>query len=112
MGHLLSHKKEQSQIAFVGTAEEAAELCQHSGIFSFAAPYDVVGRLALREIWQGWRLFSLVEKLVHRNFKGSSHFLKRFYSRNCVSVLDAGNIATEQSRSLLDIALRKLLFLT
>jgi hypothetical protein len=50
MGHLLSHKKEQLQIAFVGMAEQPAELRQHSSILAFATPRNVVGSLTLRGI--------------------------------------------------------------
>jgi hypothetical protein len=51
MGHLLSHKKEQSHIALVRATEQTAELRQHSSILAFATPYNVVGSLALWEIW-------------------------------------------------------------
>jgi len=93
MGHLLSHEKEQLQIAVVRATKQTAELRQHSSIFALATPCNVVGRLALREIWQGGRLFSLVEKLVHGDLKGASKLFKCLNGRYGVAVLDAGNIA-------------------
>jgi hypothetical protein len=43
MGHLLSHKKEQLQIALVRLTEQTAELRQHTSILALATPYNVVG---------------------------------------------------------------------
>jgi len=68
--------------------------------------------LELRDIQQLGRIFAIVEKLVHRDFQGTSKFLQRFDSWNRMSVFNAGNVAAKQSGSFFDFTLRELLFLT
>src|SRR5450631_2102934 len=80
-------------------------------VFARTAPQNVVGSLALQEIWQLEWLFAIVEELVQRNFKGTSKFLKRLDSRNGMAVFDTRDIAAEQTSLFLNVTLRKLLFL-
>src|SRR6267143_2065928 len=106
--HLLCHEQHHSQVTFF----HAAELGKQASVLALAAPQDVVGSLPLREVRQFGRSIAVVEELVHRDFEGASKFFKGLDSWNCVSVLDPRDVAAKQSRSLLDLALRKLLFLT
>src|SRR5467141_2743718 len=110
--HLLCHEQHHSQVTFFHAAEQPAELGKQASVLALAAPQDVVGSLPLREFRQFGRFFAVVEELVHRDFEGASKFFKGLDSWNCVSVLDPRDVAAKQSRSLLDLALRKLLFLT
>ena len=50
MGHLLSHKKEQSHIALVRAIEQTAELGKNVRVLALAVPNDILGSLAL---WGG-----------------------------------------------------------
>src|SRR6266446_168380 len=110
--HLLCHEPHHSQVTFFHAAEQPAELGKQASVLALAAPQDVVGSFPLREVRQFGRFFAVVEELVHRDFEGASKCFKGLDSRNCVSVLDPRDVAAKQSRSLLDRALRKLLFLT
>src|SRR6266403_83839 len=111
VGHFLSHREEQAAILSIHSAEQAAKLTQKASIFTSTAPGDVVRRLPLGKIRQLGRLLAIVEKLVHGNFHGAGHFLQRFDRRNCVPVLDAGDVTAKQSRLLLDVPLREVFFL-
>ncbi len=73
--HLLCHEQHHSQVAFIYAAEQSAELGKHTCILAFVAPQDVVGCLSLREIRRFGRFCSVVEELVHRDFKGTGKFL-------------------------------------
>src|SRR5712692_8780474 len=103
--HLLCHEQHHSQVIFVHAAEQAAKLRKQYCFFALAAPCNVVSGPALRELWQLGRLFALVEELVHRNFEGAGELFKRLDSGNRVSILNARNVATKQSRSFFDCAL-------
>src|SRR6266852_5168313 len=111
VGHFLSHKQEQTTILSIHAAEQAAKLTQKASIFTSTAPSNVVRRLPLGKIRQLGRLLAIVEKLVHRNFQSPGHFLQRFDGRDGMAVFNAGDIASKQSRLLLDVPLRKLFFL-
>src|ERR1700680_2828085 len=76
--HLLRHGQDQSHFAAIHATEQAAELDERACLFARTAPQIVVNSLALQEIRQlGW-LWSVVEKLIHRNFEGAGKLLKRF----------------------------------
>ena len=87
--------------------QQTAKLAQKARIFATTAPGDVVRRLALGKIRQFGRLLAIVEKLVHGNFQSPGQFLQRFDGRNRMPVFNAGDVATKQSRPLLDVPLRK-----
>jgi hypothetical protein len=53
--------------------------------------------------------FIVIEKLIERHFESPRKLLQRLKCRHCMSVLDARDIATQQSGTLLDVPLRKLL---
>src|SRR6266566_8038542 len=103
LSHLLCHEQHHSQVTHFHAAEQAAELGKHTGILTLVAPFNIVASPAFREIWQLGRLLSIVEELVHRNFKGTGKLLQRLDSRNCVPVFDTRDIAPKQSCSFLDL---------
>src|SRR6266436_6958040 len=110
VGHFLSHREEQAAILSIHTAEQAAKLTQKASIFTSTAPGDVVRPLG--KIRQLGRLLAIVEKLVHGNFHGAGQFLQRFDGRDRMTVFNAGDIASKQSRLLLDVPLREVFFLS
>src|ERR1700674_1725931 len=90
--HFLCHEQHQSQVTCIHAAEQAAELAKQACILALTSPHNIIGILALGQVWQLGRLFAVVEELVHRDFKSASHFLKRFYRGNSVSVFDTGDV--------------------
>jgi hypothetical protein len=53
------------------------------------------------------RLFAFVEELVDRDLQGAGKLLKRFHGRHRVAAFDSGDLAAQQTGTLLDVALRK-----
>ena len=80
-------------------------------LFAAAAKGDVVRGLPLEQIRQLRRFVSVVEQLIEWNFESSRQLLECFNRRNGVAVLHPRNVAPQQSRSLLNVALRELLAL-
>jgi hypothetical protein len=109
-GHLLSHVKQETAVALIDATHEPAKLVQKTSFFPGASPNDLVGAFALREIGKLRGLFSIVEKLIKRDFEGASHFLECFNGRNRMAILHPGDIAAKQSCALFDVPLGKLLF--
>jgi len=109
-GHLLSHVKQETAVALFDATHKPAKLAQKTSLFAGAAPNDFVGAFALRKVGKhGW-LFSVVEKLIERDFQSASQFLECFNGRNRVAIFDPGNIAAKQSCALFDVPLGKLFF--
>src|SRR3977135_2210421 len=109
--HLLCHEQHQSQVISFHAAEQATELSKQACVFALVAPFNIGTGLALRKIRQLGRMLSIIEELVHWDFKGAGELLQRLDGRNCVSVLDARNITTEQPSALFNFALREFPFL-
>jgi hypothetical protein len=109
-GHLLSHVQQEPTVGFFDPTHQPAELVQQTRLFPGAAPYDVVSASALGQAGEFGRLFTVVEKLIERDFQSARHFLERFNGRNGVAIFDAGDIATKQSGALFDVPLGKLFF--
>jgi hypothetical protein len=111
IGHFLGHIQEQFAILLVGFAQQAAELVEVARFFSGAAPGDVVRRLALGQVRKLRRLFTVVEELIKWAFERARQLFQRLDGRNRVAIFNAGNIATEEAGTLLDITLGEFLFL-
>ena len=109
-GHLLSHVKQESAVAFWNTTHKPAKLGQKTGLFPDAAPNDIVGAFALRKVGEHGGFFSVIEELIKRDFQSASQFLKRFNGRNGMAIFNARDIATKQSGALFDVPLGKLFF--
>jgi hypothetical protein len=109
-GHFLSHVKQESAVVFFNATHEPAKLVQKTSLFPSAAPNDIVGALALRKVGEYGGFFSVVEKLIERDFQSARQFLERFDSRNRMAIFNAGDIATKQSCALFDVPLGKLFF--
>lgn len=107
--HLLRHVQEQFPVSFVNATQQAPKATEDSPVFPRASPRTLVRPRPLQKIWQRRGLLAVVEKVVHRNFHGSGQLFKRFNGRDRVTVLDARNIAAEQTSALFDVPLRKLL---
>src|SRR5579864_4055470 len=105
VGHLLSHVKQETAVAFFNATHQPAKLVQKTSLFPGTAPNDIVGASALRKIGEYGRFFSVIEELIKRDFQGASHFLERFDGRNGMAVLDARDIAAKQSGALFDVPL-------
>jgi hypothetical protein len=112
VGHLLSHVKQETAVAFFNSTHQPAKLVQQTCLFPGAAPRDIVSAPALRKVGQFRRFFSVIEKLIKRDFQSARHFFQRFDGRYGMAIFHAGNIATKQSGALFDVPLRKLLIFT
>jgi hypothetical protein len=110
IGHFLGHVEKQLAIFIVGFAQQASKLVEVASLFARGAPRDVVGRLALGEIRQLRRLLSVVEELIKWAFESARQLFQRFNGRDRMAILDAGDIATKQAGTLLDITLGEFLF--
>src|SRR5579862_922944 len=95
--HLLRHEKHQCPVTFFHAAEQAAELCKHALVFAGVTPHKVIGGLSFWQIRELRWFFTIIEKLVHWDFEGAGELPQGLYSRNCVSVFDTGDVATEQA---------------
>ena len=109
--HFLSHVKQETPVAFFNATHQPAKLAQKTSLFPGAAPNDIVSALALREVGQNGRFFSVIEELIKRDVQSARHFLERFDGRDRMAIFHARNIATKQSGALFDVPLGKLFFL-
>src|SRR4029077_15212576 len=110
VGHFLGHVKNKLAIAIFDFAQQAAKLVEKACIFADAAPGDVVRRFTLGKIRQLRRFLTVIKELIEWALESTSEFFQRFDSRNSVAILNAGNVTTEQPRSLFDVALGEFLF--
>lgn len=111
IGHFLRHIQEQLAIFLIRLAQQAAKLVEIARLFAGAAPGDVVRRPALGEVGQLGRLFAVVEELIKWAFESARQFFQRFNGWDSVAIFHAGNVTTQKSGTLLDIALGEFLFL-
>src|SRR5260370_25684352 len=93
--HFLGHVKYQFAISFFRPGQQTPKLAEIACIFARTTPRDVVRRLPLWQILQLGLLLPIVEKLVHGNFHGAGHFLKRFDGRDRMPVLNSGDVTTK-----------------
>jgi hypothetical protein len=70
------------------------------------SPKDVFCGSPLGNVWDRWRLFALVEKLIQGHLKRPGKLLNGVERWNRMTVLNAGNIAADEARALLNVALR------
>jgi hypothetical protein len=112
IGHFLCHVKKQLPVFFVGLPQKATEFVEETCIFAARAPDNVLTGLALGQVWQLRRLFAVVKELIEWALESASHFLQRLDSRNCMAILDPGNVTPQKAGALFDIALGKFLVLT
>jgi len=107
--HLLSHVKQETPVAFFNATHQPAKLAQKTSFFPGTAPNNIVRAFAFGKIGEcGW-FFSVIEKLIKRDFQSARHFLERFDGRYRMAIFHAGYIATKQSCALFDVPLGVLL---
>jgi hypothetical protein len=111
IGHLLGHVKEQLTILVIGLAQQAAKLVEETSFFAGATPGNVITRLALGQVRQLRRFFTVVEELIEWAFEGTRQLFQRFDGRDSVSIFNAGDVATKKAGTFLDITLGEFLFL-
>jgi len=99
-------------VVLVHARQHTAELIQRVRILAGIAPLVPASVLWPRQIERRRRLRTVVEKLVHRNRHCSRQLFKRLDCGNGVAILDARDVAAQQSSALFDVALAKFLFLT
>src|SRR6266849_10026224 len=109
VGHFLGHVENELAIPVFHFAQQTAKLVEKACIFTDAAPGDVIGRLALREIRQLRRFLTVIKELIEWALESASEFFQRFDGRNSMTILYAGTVATKQTRSLFDVALGEFL---
>jgi hypothetical protein len=81
----------------------------HPFVLARAAPGDIFRRLPFRQVGKLGRLLTLVEELVHRHSQSARHLFERIDGGNGGPVLNPRDVATQQSRALLDVSLREML---
>src|SRR5260370_42526982 len=106
----LDHVENELARPFCHFAQQAAKHVKKACIFTDAAPGDVVRRLAVGEIRQLRRFLTVIKELIEWALESASEFFQRFDGRDSMTILDAGNVATKQTRSLFDVALGEFLF--
>jgi hypothetical protein len=110
MGHLLSHVKQETSVAFFYATHQPAKLVQQTRLFAGTTPHDIVGASALRKVGKLRRFFSVIEELIKRDFQSAGHFFQRFDGRNGMAIFHAGDVAAKQSGALFDVPLGELFF--
>src|SRR5260370_38777916 len=93
--HFLGHVEDELAISFFHFAQQAAKLVEKACIFTGAAPSDVVGRLALREIRQLRRLLAVIKELIDGALQRARPFFHGFKRRGGLAGLLAGYVNTE-----------------
>src|ERR1700735_6415 len=107
--HFLSHEHEHFLVRFLRLAQHLSKAREQIRVFARTAPLYIISGCVLWKFREyGWFL-PFVKQLVHRNFQRSRQLLKSFNRRNCVSILDAREIAAKQTCSLFDFTLREIL---
>src|SRR6267378_2965532 len=104
-GHLLGHVEYQLAIPLFHFAQQATKLVEKACIFADAAPGDVIRRLPLGEIRQYGRLFAVIKELIEWALESACQLLQCFDGRDSMTILNTGNITTEQAGTLFDVAL-------
>jgi hypothetical protein len=104
--------KNKLAVAFPTLAQQATKLIEIPGFLTGTPPSDIVGRLSLQEVRQLGRIFALVEELIKWAFQRASQLFQRFDGGDSMAILYARYVATKQTRTLFDVALREFLFFT
>jgi len=107
-GHLLSHVKQETPVVFFNATHQPAKLGEKTSFLPGAAPDNIVGAFALRKVGEYGRFFSVIEKLIERDFQSAGHFLECFNGRYGVAIFDSRDIAAKQSSALFDVPLGKI----
>ncbi len=102
-----SHVEQQTPVVFVDATQQPAEHGQKTRFFARSASGDLIRRPAFRQIGSSGSFFTVIEQLIERYLQGSGHLLEGLDGGNGMAVLDAGDIAPEESGTFLDIALRE-----
>ena len=105
--HFLSHKEQQLAIGIIDATEQSAKTAQIARLFSRGSPGDIVRRFPLRQVGQLRRFLPVIEELVEGKFHRTRQLFKRLDSRNSVAVLNAGDVAAEETGALFDVTLRE-----
>jgi hypothetical protein len=105
----LSHVKQEPPVAFFNATHQPAKLTQKTSFFPDAAPNNIVRAFAFGKIGECGRFFSVIEKLIKRDFQSARHFFERLNGRNRMAIFHARYIATKQSCALFDVPLGELL---
>jgi hypothetical protein len=103
--HLLRHVKEKTPVRLFDPRQKPAKTPQKTRFLTLAAPRDIVSRLPLRKVRQLRWFLSIIEKLIEGKFHSTRQFLQRLDRRNGVTVLNARNVATQETGAFLDVAL-------
>lgn len=92
----------------VHLGEVALQLAELGGFLLGVPPKALV--IFANELARLGRLVTLVHDFVQRHVESARPLLERFDGRNGVTVLDAGDVATQKARSFFDVALAEVFF--
>src|SRR5467141_4013170 len=74
VGHFLGHVEDEFPVPIFHFAQQAAKLVKKACIFADASPGNVIGRLALRKIWQLRRFLTVIKELIEWHSRARASF--------------------------------------
>jgi len=83
------HVEDEFPVPIFHLAQQAAKLVKKACIFADASPGNVIGRLALRKIWQLRRFLTVIKELIEWALESASQLFQRFDGRDSVTILYA-----------------------
>ena len=89
VGHFLGHVEDEFPVPIFHLAQQAAKLVKKACIFADASPGNVIGRLALRKIWQLRRFLTVIKELIEWALESASQLFQRFDGRDSMTILYA-----------------------
>src|SRR5262249_40881645 len=106
----LCHVEDQFPIVVFHLAQQAAKLVEKARFFAGRAPSDVIRRLPLRQVRQHWRFLTVIKEVIEWALESTREVLQRFNGWYRMTIFHAGNIAAQQPRTFLNVALGEFLF--
>src|SRR5579885_994187 len=93
--HLLGHVHDQLAVFFLNLAQQTPKLVEKACFLAGAAPRNVVGRLALRQVRQLGRFLTVIKELIKWALERARELLQSLDGWNSVAILDAGDITAK-----------------
>src|SRR6267154_2220602 len=98
----LGHVQQQFLVAGFHFREKPSQLGEVIGFAALAPEFVILRRFHLA---QSCGYVTVMEEAVHRDFQRACHLFKGLDSRNCMTVLNPRDVASQKSCSLFDVAL-------
>src|SRR5579883_629931 len=95
IGHLLGHVHNQLAVLVLNLAQQAPKLVEKSCFFANAAPRNIVGRFALRQVRQLRRFLTVIKELIKWALECAREFLQSLDGWNSVAILDSRDVTAK-----------------